>query len=66
MTGTIIDDKNIIEYKTAQLLLSPQDYSISYTLSGQPTQHVIPNHFSKRQVEDRDFVEKQVRKDIYG
>lgn len=66
MTGIIIDDKNIIEYKTAQLLLSPQDYSISYTVSGQPVEHVIPWHFSKRQAESREFVESQVKKDIYG
>lgn len=66
MTGTIIDDKNIIEYKTAQLLLSPQDYSISYTVSGQPVEYVIPWHFSKRQADSREFVESQVKKDIYG
>ena len=66
MTGTIIDDKNIIEYKTTQLLLSPQDYSISDIVSGQPVEHVSPWYFSKRQAESREFVESQVKKDIYG
>ena len=66
MTGTIIDDKNIIEYKTEPLLLSPQNYSISYTVSGQPRETVIEGYFTKSQATSREFVESQVKKDIYG
>ena len=66
MKGTIIDDKNIIEYKTEPLLLSPQDYSISYTVSGQPRETVIEGYFTKGQATNREFVENFIRKDIYG
>lgn len=66
MIGTIIDDKNIIEYKTAQLLLSPQEYSISYIVSGQPRETVIEGYFTKSQATSREFVENFIKKDIYG
>lgn len=66
MKGTIIDDKNIIEYKTEPLLLSPHDYSISYTVSGQPRETVIEGYFTKSQATNREFVENFIKKDIYG
>lgn len=66
MEGTIIDDKNIIEYKTEPLLLSPQDYSISFTVSGQPRETVIEGYFTKSQAMDRNFVENFIRKVLYG
>ena len=60
MTGIIMDEENIIEYSVEPLLLSPQEYSISYTLSGQPVQYVLPRYFSKSQAMDRDFVEERI------
>lgn len=66
MKGTVIDDKNIIEYKTEPLLLSPQEYSISFTVSGQPRETVIEGYFTKSQAMDRQFVENFIRKVLYG
>lgn len=64
MKGTILDEQDIIEYDTEQMLTMPDRYSVSFTMSGQPIAYVIPRTFSNDEAHDAEFIRRFIEEEI--